>query len=158
LPNQLARAYHRLPRIPQSRRVRTLDTPHHRVLAAALDRLPSLLPPSERLTILRREWDGTPRGLPDVPRALGDCLAHCPAGYGTALRLASLVLTGTRPTADGRAATAGTLLVSLAGVWERAVRRMCAQVAAESGWRPVPDRARTKCWDDGPGLRDPLRW
>ena len=35
---------------------------------------------------------------------------------------------------------------------------MCAETAPSTGWRPVPDAERTKCWDDGPGFRDPQRW
>jgi hypothetical protein len=35
---------------------------------------------------------------------------------------------------------------------------MCAEISKSSGWLPAPDAQRTKRWDDGPGLRDPLRW
>jgi hypothetical protein len=127
------------------------------LLAAALDRLPQFLPASRRLAALRQEWEGVTRGPLDVARAACECAGMSPPGYAAALRLASLVLLGARPSHDAHA-TAACLLVSLAGVWERAVRKMCADIAAATGWRPVPDRDRTKCWDDGPGLRDPLRW
>lgn len=156
LPHALAGTYHRLPSLPQSRRVRTLDTPHHRLLARALDRVPQFLPATERLAALRREWDRIPRGPLEAARLVADA-APCPPGYAAAVRLASLVLLGVRP-ADHVRATAGRLLVSLSNVWERALRRMCAQVAPATGWRPFPDADRTRCWDDGPGLRDPLRW
>src|SRR2546423_12426371 len=67
LPHALARAYHRLPRIPQSRRVRTLDTPHHRVLAPPLDRLPPLPPPCHPLAPLPPAGARVPRCLPAIP-------------------------------------------------------------------------------------------
>ena len=161
LPNALARSYHRLPNLPQSRRARTLDTPHHRLLAAALDRLPSLLPPGgealKRFAPLNVEWCDVRRGAGDVASAVAACASHCPPGYAAAVRLASLILLGASPSRSA-AAAGGALLISLAGVWERALRRMCREVAPSSGWRAVPDAQRTKRWNDGPGLRDPNRW
>jgi hypothetical protein len=162
LPHALARAFHRFPSIPQSRRARTLDTPHHQLLAAALDRLPSLLPVADsrleqRLGALSTEWSVIDRRLTDIPRIVADCTSQCPPGYAPAVRLAPLILLGASVSRDASAARAG-LLVSLAGVWERALRRMCRELAESTGWRPVPEAARTKRWDDGPGLRDPTRW
>ena len=161
LPNALARAYHRLPDLPQSRRARTLDTPHHRLLAAALDRLPPLLPADaatmNRLAALNSELAGVARAAGDVAPAVAACASHCPPGYAAAVRLASLVLLGASPSRAAGAA-GGALLVPLADVWERALRRMCREVAPSTGWRPVPDAQRTKRWDDGPGFRDPTRW
>ena len=151
LSHALARSYHRLPNLPQSRRVRTLDTPHHRLLAAALDRVTLLLPRSPTLDALVRDWE-------DVPRhPLDHAIDPGPPGYASALRLALLILLGASPARDPRA-SAGALLVSLASVWERALRRLCAEVAKDSGWTTAADAQRTKRWDDGPGLRDPLRW
>ena len=160
LPNVLARTFHRLPNLPQSRPARTLDTPYHRLLAAALDRLPRLLPDDEttarRLSAVRHEWSAIDRDPFDVAGTAAACAAHCPPGYAAPVRLASLSLLGASP-ARGTP-LGGALLVSLAGVWERAVRRMCAEVAPRTGWRVLPDSARTQRWDDGPGLRDPARW
>jgi hypothetical protein len=158
LPGALARAFHRFPSIPQSRRTRSLDTPHHRLLAAALDRASTFIAASEPrpaalLAQLRREFADVPREMPPV----ADCVAVCPPGYAAAVRLASLLLLGASPS-PGATAAGTRLLIPLAGVWERALRKMCAEVAGETAWRPVPDAARTKRWDDGPGFRDPLRW
>lgn len=161
LPNALVRAYHRLPNLPQSRRSRTLDTSHHRVLAAALDRLPLLLPTNaetaKRLGALMPEWAQVERPTGDVASTVAACASHCPPGYAPAVRLASLILLGASPSRAG-ATSGGAFLVSLANVWERALRRMCREVAPSTGWRPLPDAQRTKRWDDGPGLRDPTRW
>ena len=161
LPGALARSFHRFPSVPQSRRIRTLDTPHHRLLATALDRLPALLGATgdvaPRLAVLRGEWSEVRRETADVGTAAAACASHCPPGYAAAARLAALILLGASPS-HAASTTGSALLVSLAGVWERALRRMCTEVAPATDWRPVPDAARTKRWDDGPGLRDPTRW
>ena len=161
LAGALARSFHRFPGVPQSRRTRTLDTPCHRLLATALDRLPALVgvdaDVARRLAVLRGEWSEIRRETTDVAAVVATCSSHCPPGYAPAVRLAALILLGASP--SRAAPTIGAaLLVSLAAIWERALRRMCAEVAPATQWRPVPDAARTKRWDDGPGLRDPTRW
>ena len=161
LSGALARSFHRFPSVPQSRRTRTLDTPCHRLLATALDRLTALVGAdadvARRLAVLRGEWSELRRETTDVAAAVAACSSHSPPGYAAAVRLATLILLGASPS---RAAcvNGAALLVSLAGIWERSLRRMCAEVAPATLWRPVPDAARTKRWDDGPGLRDPTRW
>jgi 5-methylcytosine-specific restriction endonuclease McrBC regulatory subunit McrC len=159
LASALARSFHRFPTIPQSRRRRTLDTPHHRLLATALDRVPALAGDEEsrRSLILKTEWPDVARPPSDLADTLAACGSRCPPGYATALRLARLILLGASP-AHPSPVQGSALLVSLAGLWERSLRRMCAEVASATGWRPVPEAARTKRWDDGPGLRDPTRW
>jgi hypothetical protein len=161
LPGFVARNYHRLPMLPQARRTRTLDTPHHRLLAAALDRLPPLLDregeTARRLGVMNAEWADVARPSSELPAALAACASHCPPGYAAAVRLAAMIIAGASPAHAG-AATGAALLVSLAGTWERALRRMTAEIAPFTGWKPVPDARRTKRWDDGPGFRDPTRW
>ena len=159
LTGALARTFHRFPSIPQSRRQRTLDTPHHRLLAAALDRVTGLLHGGDdaaRIGFLKAHWADVAAPYADVAATLAACGSHCPPGYAAAVRLASLILLGASP---AQAVVQGAaLLVSLAGIWERALRRMCREIASATGWRPVPEPQRTKRWDDGPGLRDPTRW
>jgi hypothetical protein len=160
LTGALARTFHRFPSIPQSRRQRTLDTPHHRLLAAALNRAAALLGEaneSARISILKAEWSDLAKTFETLEGTLAACKSDCPPGYAPAVRLAALILLGASP-ARSSPAQGATLLVSLASLWERALRQMCREIAVATGWRPVPDAARTKRWDDGPGLRDPTRW
>jgi 5-methylcytosine-specific restriction endonuclease McrBC regulatory subunit McrC len=161
LTGALARSFHRFPAMPQSRRRRTLDTPHHRLLAAALDRAAGLAgggeDESRRTGSLKAEWSQFSQPSADLAATLAACGSECPAGYAAAVRLASLILLGASPAATASVRGAA-LLVPLADVWERALRRMCREIAPATGWRPVADSARTKRWDDGPGLRDPTRW
>ena len=127
----------------------------------ALDRLPPLLGRDEgaakRLAAMNAEWVEIRRPTSDLPGTIAACSSHCPPGYGAAVRLATMILVGASPSRAGTAAGAA-LLVSLAGTWERALRRMTGEVAPFTGWRPVRDAQRTKRWDDGPGFRDPTRW
>ena len=162
LAGALAKSSHRLPTVPQAQRSRTADTLHNRVLAAALDRLPLLLPPSPetrtRLAALRDDWSEVGRDLPDLPRALSDSRFACPPAYAAATQLASLILSGGAAPSPASGAGGRAFLLSLAGVWERAVRKLCATLAPETGWKPTSDADRTKHWHDGPGLANPVRW
>ena len=165
LAGAVARGYHRLPAVPHTHRVRSLDTAHNRVLAAALDRLPALLRDDDpgaraRWSALRDDWSDVPRDLPDLPRALADGRSACPPGYTSAVQLASLLLSGGAATASPPASSAGgpAFLLSLSSGWERALRKLCGGLAADTGWKPVPDADRTKHWHDGPGLSSPARW
>lgn len=160
LLRELARNTHRLPAIPQSSRTRALGTPPNRLLAAALDRAAWVLPLSAadaraRAAAMRDAWADVPRDLPDLARAVADARWAPPPGYGPALRLAALVLGGGTPGAA--AANGPAMLLSLAGVWERGLRRMLHELQTESGWVPVPDARRTRRWHDGTGLSDPAR-
>ena len=107
--------------------------------------------------MLNAEWSGVERATGDVIATVAACSSHCPPAYAAAIRLASLILLGASP-ARRAPATGAALLVSLANLWERSLRRMCGEIVPFTGWRPVPDAARTKRWDDGPGFRDPTRW
>jgi hypothetical protein len=169
----LAKSCHRLPSVPQVRRLRSPDTPHNRVLAATLDRLPPLLPAGDgwrsRWTALREDWAGVGRDVSDLSRAAADARHACPPGYSAAVRLACLILFGGGTPADAAPlAGAGAFLLSLSGLWERALRRLCAELQAETGWKPMPDADRTRRWHDRPahdqpghnqpGLDRPARW
>jgi 5-methylcytosine-specific restriction endonuclease McrBC regulatory subunit McrC len=154
----LASRLHRLPRVPQIQRRRTLDTRFNGVLAMALDRLPYLLtdaPPQQRqrLIHLREQWVSIRRDIDDPLAAVTAAQWASPPGYHVALQLARLILAGARldphSNMGGRAFT-----LSLAVVWERALRRMFDSVA---GWRRTADAKRTRRWDDPAGHDDPRR-
>jgi 5-methylcytosine-specific restriction endonuclease McrBC regulatory subunit McrC len=158
----LLKRLHRLPRIPQIQRRRTLDTPCNIVLALALDRLPMLLadaPSGElrRLGRLREQWALIRREIDDPLACVAACQWASPPGYRDALQLAKLILTGAAldPGSNfgGQAFT-----LSLAGIWERALRRMFEEVSRMLGWHPVPGDQRTRRWDDPVGRDDPNRW
>lgn len=155
----LARACHRLPKLPQSGRVRTLDTPHHGLLAAALDRVGPLLPAGDagsaaRAAALGDTWAGVVRR--DLAAAPPDGGGEhwrwgCPPGYGPAVQLASVILYGSTPASrpPPPPPPAGpAFLLSVARLWERAVRRLCRDLAGPTGWRSVPDAGRTRRWHD----------
>ena len=161
LAGELGRRAHRLPNVPHAYRARTVDTPHNRLLAAALDRVEGLLERSavglrQRWLLLREEWAEVPRPV-EVAAALADARCACPRGYENAVALAGALLHGcTAQQAGG--APGGTFLISLSSVWERALRRMCREIQNATGWVPVPDAERTRRWHDGAGLSSPIRW
>lgn len=155
----LGRRLHRLPKVPQIQRRRTLDTPFNSVLAIALDRLPILLsdaPPKHRLRLihLREQWATIRRDIDDPLAAVTAAQWASPPGYHVALQLARLILAGAgldpKSSMGGRAFT-----LSLAGVWERSLLRMFDTVA---GWRRVAKSKRTRRWDDPTGHDDRRRW
>ena len=155
LAGALARGYHRLPAVPQAVRTRSPATPHNRLLAKALDRV------AASAMGIRHQALALLDAFADIPRAAAGAVADsrwaCPPGYGPAVQLASLILSGSSPDSDlhwpGPA-----FLVSLSSVWERALRRMLHDVRPQTGWNPVPDARRTRRWHDGPGLTQPMRW
>jgi hypothetical protein len=152
----LARSCHRLPSVPQVRRVRSPDTPYNQVLAATLDRLPPLLPAGEgwrsRWTGLREDWARVGRDVSDLSRAAADARHACPPGYSAAVWLACLILFGgATPAAAATPPGGGAFLLSLSGLWERALRRLCGELHAETGWTPLGDADRTRRWHDGHG-------
>lgn len=156
LVQSMVRSYHRLPSVPQARRARSLDTPHNRLLAAALDLLPPLLAPGSparpRLAALRNEWVTVPRAAADTLEPAPDLLRRCPPGYAAAVQLAGLILRGF--TRHPRAGACGeAFLTCMASVWERALRKMCLELTGRSGWAPVPEARRTRPWHDGQARR-----
>jgi 5-methylcytosine-specific restriction endonuclease McrBC regulatory subunit McrC len=161
LTTELVRQLHRLPRVPQLQRNRTLDTPFNIVLALALDRLPSLLSnrPDElrRVARLRDQWAHITRHINDPLTAVTAAQWASPPGYREVLQLARLILVGAAldPTSNcgGQAFT-----LPLAIVWERALRRMFDDMAAQTGWRRLGDSQRIRRWDDVAGRDDPKRW
>jgi hypothetical protein len=153
---------HRLPRVPQIRRQRTLDTPFNIVLALTLDRLPLLLAGgrAEDLRLLarmREQWTSIRRDIEDPIAAAAAAQWASPPGYREALQLARLVLFGA--TLDPVSNIGGqAFTLSLADVWERALRRMFNELAGITGWRRVSDGQSTRRWDDPAGRYDPKRW
>jgi hypothetical protein len=82
----LGRRLHRLPRVPQIQRRRTLDTPFNIVLAMALDRLPLLLVDGRRddrrrMARLREQWASIRRDIDDPVAAVTAAQWACPSGY-----------------------------------------------------------------------------
>ena len=151
----MVRNYHHLPSVPQARRARSLDTPHNRLLAAALDVLPRLLSGESRercrLATLRDEWAAVPREAADALHA-GDLRRSSPPGYAAALQVAGRILNGfTRHPFAGSGGEA--FLISLSSVWERALRKMCHELCPRSGWAPLRDAVRTRPWHDGQARR-----
>jgi hypothetical protein len=47
--------------------------------------------------------------------------------------------------------------LSLAGVWERGIRKMCNELSPATGWRSLPSKNRIRPWDDANGQDDPDR-
>jgi 5-methylcytosine-specific restriction endonuclease McrBC regulatory subunit McrC len=151
LVRAMVQGYHRLPSVPQARRARTLDTPHNRLLAATLDLVASLLPDDaderRRFAALRDDWAVVPRGPVDLLTPTPDLRHACPPGYATAVQLAGMILRGF--TRHPRAGSCGeAFLISMSGVWERALRRMCRELRPLTAWAPVRDALRTRPWHD----------
>lgn len=162
ITTQLYRKLHRLPRVPQRQRSRTLDTPYNTVLALALDKLPLLLAGStlnDRTLVarLRDLWAHIRRDMADPVIAVTEAQWACPPGYRASLQLARLILIGAA--LDPEAGFGGqAFTLSLSSVWERSLRQMIDETSSETGWVPSPDFARTRQWDDSAGRNDPTRW
>jgi 5-methylcytosine-specific restriction endonuclease McrBC regulatory subunit McrC len=158
----LGRRLHRLPRVPQIQRQRTLDTPFNIVLALALDRLPAMLPDASdadrrRMARLREQWGSISRRIEDPASAVTAAQWACPAGYRHALQLARLILAGASLDSDSHMG-GQSFTLPLATVWEHAVRRMCDDLADSTGWRRLSGDQRVRHWDDPAGHRDRTRW
>lgn len=158
---KLARQMNLLPRVPQVKRRRTLDVPFNMILAKALDRIPILLgneknDDRKRLARLREQWLPISRDIDDPILAVTSAQWAAPPGYRAALQLARLILIGT--VIDPQSKIGGqAFTLSLAAVWERALKRMCAELV-ETGWRQVSDAEHTRRWDDPAGKGDSKRW
>ena len=157
----LAQRINRLPRVPQIRRSRTFDVQFNMILAKALDRIPMLLTGGttddrQRMSRLREQWSPISRDIDDPIAAVTSAQWASPPGYRAALQLARLILIGAvvdpQSTMGGHAFT-----LSLASVWERALRRMCDELAI-TGWRRLSDAEHTRRWDDPAGRADATRW
>ena len=158
----LAQRLHRLPSVPQLQRMRTFDTPYNIVLALALDRAPLLLAADRknnwrRWGRLREQWGTITRKLDDPLATVSAAQWACPPGYRGALQLARLILIGA--SVDSASPMGGqAFTLSLAGLWERAVRRMCDELTPLTGWRRLGNEHRTRRWDDPVGHDDQQRW
>jgi 5-methylcytosine-specific restriction endonuclease McrBC regulatory subunit McrC len=162
LTTALGRRLHRLPRVPQIQRRRSLATPFNIVLALALDRLPVLLADGRRndrlrMARLRDQWASVPRDIHDPVAAVTAAQWACPSGYREALQLARLILIGAvlDPWSNmgGRAFT-----LPMATIWEKALRRMIRELAGETGWNILAKEEHSKRWDDPTSRDDPKRW
>jgi 5-methylcytosine-specific restriction endonuclease McrBC regulatory subunit McrC len=158
---KLAQRIRHLPDIPQMRRSRTFDVPFNMILAKALDRVPALLvggqtDDGKRMARLREQWSPIRRDIDDPIAAVTCAQWASPPGYRAALQLARLILIGA--VVDPQSRMGGhALTLSLASVWERALRRMCDELAG-TGWRRVSNAEHTRRWDDPAGRDDPTRW
>ena len=158
----LAQKLHRLPRVPQIQRKRTFDTPYNMVLALALDRVPLLLESDRkkdwpRWARLREQWATIERNLDDPLATVSAAQWACPPGYRGAVQLARLILVGAA--LDSTSPMGGqAFTLSLAGLWERALRRMCDDLTPFTGWRRLSDEHHTRRWDDPVGHNDQQRW
>ena len=150
----LGRRLHRLPRVPQIQRQRTLDTPFNIVLALTLDRLPAMLPDASdadrrRMARLREQWASISRHSEDPASAVTAAQWACPPGYRDALQLARLILAGASLDSDSHMG-GQSFTLPLAAVWEHAVRRMCDDLA--DSYRLAPrERCPTRAALGRPG-------
>lgn len=158
----LGRRLHRLPRVPQIQRRRSLDTLFNIVLALALDRLPVLLAGGRRVDCprmvrLREQWASISRDIDDPVSAVTAAQWASPSGYREALQLARLILIGAvLDPASNMGGQAFTL--PMATMWERALRKLLGDLADETGWRLVPREDHSRRWEDPTGRDDPKRW
>ena len=83
LSTALARELHRLPRVPQIQRRRTIDTPFNIILARALDRSALLLADGDpddirRLSLLRDQWASIRRNIDDPAATVHSSMGQSP--------------------------------------------------------------------------------
>lgn len=162
LASRFYKTFHRLPRIPQSYRERTLNTKPNIVLARALDKVALLLrdAPSDQANLyhqLKDAWSSVGREVQDIRSTVVQVQMSPPPGYRFALQLARLILTGA--SIDPTSLMGGQIFtLSMASVWERSVRKLCGEVGCSAGWELAPDGERIRRWDDPTGASDQLRW
>jgi len=158
---KLAQHLWRMPRLPQVVRGRSYDTPANRMLAAALGQVVFLMSKldtesSKLFYRLRSEWAQIAGEEIDRQRVIVDGFAAAPSGYANALQLARLILIGAAM--DPQSGWGGqSFTLSLAGIWERALRKMCSELSSTTGWRLAPAAKRVRAWDDATGENDPSR-
>ena len=161
LASAIASKIWRLPKMPQIIRGRSFDTPANRMLALALKQVVLLqkhLDDSSRNLLFRLRSDWSEITIDDVDRnqIVADGLTSAPSGYGNALQLARLILFGA--SMDSKSGWGGqSFTLSLAGVWERGIRKMCKELSPATGWRSLPSKNRIRPWDDASGQDDPNR-
>jgi 5-methylcytosine-specific restriction endonuclease McrBC regulatory subunit McrC len=166
LAGALAQKIWRLPKIPQIIRGRSFETPPNRMLALALKvvamkqdlLLEKQLDDSSRnlLFRLRSEWSEITVDDVDRNQIVADGLTVAPSGYRNALQLARLILFGA--SIDSKSGWGGqSFTLSLAGVWERGLRKMCRELTSITGWRSLSSHNRTRPWDDAKSHDDPNR-
>lgn len=161
LAGKLAQHPWRMPQLPQVVRGRSYNTPANRMLAAALGQVVFLLSKldndsSKLFYRLRNEWAQIAGEEIDRQRVIADSFAAAPSGYGDALQLARLILIGAAM--DPQSGWGGqSFTLSLAGIWERALRKMFSELSQSTGWRLAPAAKRVRPWDDANGENDPKR-
>jgi 5-methylcytosine-specific restriction endonuclease McrBC regulatory subunit McrC len=161
LAGALATKIWRLPKMPQVIRGRSFETPANRMLALALKQVMLFqkhLDDTSRKLLFRLRSDWSEITVDDVDRQqiVADGLASAPSGYGNALQLARLIMLGA--SIDSQSGWGGqSFTLSLAGVWERGLRRMCRELAHTTGWRCLSQDQRSRLWDDAHGEEDPNR-
>jgi 5-methylcytosine-specific restriction endonuclease McrBC regulatory subunit McrC len=157
----LATKIWRLPKIPQVIRGRSFETPANRMLALALKQVTLLqknLDDTSRKLLFRLRSDWSEITVDDVDRhqIVADGLTSAPSGYSNALQLARLIMFGA--SIDSKSGWGGqSFTLSLAGVWERGIRKMCKELSSATGWRSLPSKNRIRPWDDAYGQDDPNR-
>jgi 5-methylcytosine-specific restriction endonuclease McrBC regulatory subunit McrC len=105
---------------------------------------------------LRSEWAHIVGEEIDRLRVIADSFATSPSGYSNALQLARLILTGAAM--DSQSGWGGqSFTLSLAGIWERALRKMCSELSPITGWRLAPSSKRVRLWVDASSENDPNR-
>ncbi|MBN2496936.1 MAG: hypothetical protein JXR96_20260 [Deltaproteobacteria bacterium] len=156
---KLARESRQLPALPCAFRDRTMSTVQNCVLARALDAcwrlgVQNALRDESRCQLerLNAQWAGIERTLSSVHHALTVAVACPPVGYRNALQLARMLMVGAGFDLAGGDG-GDSFLVSMAGIFERALRRMAAQWARRNGWASMSSSARTRFWDDAPRKR-----
>ncbi len=162
LVRALAKRIHRLPKITQIQRSRTLDTLWNMVLAFALDKLPLLLAKTNpdtrlRFTRIRQQWSSISRELDEPIAAASSAQWSCPPGYRDAIQLARLIIIGAMLDADSDLG-GQVFTLPLDKIWEGALRKLFHELQPLTGWCQVPDSQRTRRWDDPIGRDDPKRW
>jgi 5-methylcytosine-specific restriction endonuclease McrBC regulatory subunit McrC len=161
MAGKLATKIWRLPKMPQMIRGRSFETPANRMLALALKQVMLFqkdLDDDSRKLLFRLRSDWSEITVDDIDRhqIVADGLTSAPSGYGNALQLARLIMFGA--SIDSKSGWGGqSFTLSLAGVCERGIRKMCKELSSTTGWRSLPSKNRIRPWDDAYGQDDPNR-
>ncbi len=158
LAGSLATKIWRLPEMPQVVRGRSFNTPANRMLSLALKQVllfqNDLDADGRKLLYrLRNEWSEISVEDVDRQQVVSDGFTSAPSGYQNAMQLARLILFGA--SMDSQSGWGGqSFTLSLAGIWERSVRKMCKELTPLTGWRSLPASRRRRLWDDALGETD----
>ncbi len=159
--NKTASKPWQLPRLTQVVRERRFDMPANQMLAAALNRVVLFQRELEEADLavfsrLRHEWSEIANPNIDRHQVIHTSLLAPPDGYRLALQLASLLLIGA--TIDSESGSGGeSFTLSLSRIWEVALKQMCQELSASSGWRVAEGNQGIRPWDDAIGIDDPYR-